>query len=144
MAKILTSPSKNLLTFLAAEISPYCFPCHAKVVKYTAEWICVVRFDYSTKWANSSTLWRYFDTILKTIQIDRITNKGIRMFGTALAILFRLLPKAKPLERTTWRNQSGVTRGTGTNFDELVPSFFRSRRCFEHACVLILSFHYSN
>lgn len=102
---------------------------------------CVVRFDYFTKWTNSSTLWRFLDTILKTIQIESQT-KELECLGPHLQFCSVCSPK--PLERTTWRNQSGVTRGTETNLDELVPSFFRSCRCFEHASVLFLSFHYSN
>ena len=96
---------------------------------------CVVRFDYFTKWTNSSTLWRYLDTIFKTIQIESQT-KELECLGH---LQFCSVCSPKPLERTTWRNQSGATWGTGTNFVELVPSFFGHVNAASLACVASVS-----
>ena len=134
MAKILTSPSKNLLTFLAAAISPYCFHATHKLWN-TQHSECVVRFDYFTKWTNSSTLWRYLDTIFKTIQIESQT-KELEFLGH---LQFCSVCSPKPLERTTWRNQSGATWGTGKNFVELVPSFIGHVNAASLACVASVS-----
>ena len=95
----------------------------------------VVRFDYFTKWTNSSTLWRYLDTIFKTIQKESQT-KELECLGH---LQFCSVCSPKPLERTTWRNQSGATWGTGTNFVELVPSFFGHVNAASLACVASVS-----
>ena len=122
--KFLLLRQKNYLHFLQPQSPLIAFHATHKLWN-TQHSECVVRFDYFTKWTNSSTLWRYLDTIFKTIQIESQT-KELECLGH---LQFCSVCSPKPLERTTWRNQSGATWGTGTNFVELVPSFFRSCQC---------------
>jgi len=133
--KFLLLRQKIYLHFLRPKFALIAFHATQKLWN-TQRSECVVRFDYFTKWTNSSTLWRYCDTILKTIQIESQT-KELECLGHLQ--LFCSVCSPKPLERTTWRNQSGATRGTGTNFDELVPSFFGNVNAAPLACVASVS-----